>query len=76
MGSRTPQISTKIKPARIEGVAEEVEIEAEVRGEEDKAVIKATTEVNGRGKTAPPRVGTAALPRNTIATDLAVKPAT
>ena len=76
MGSRTPQISTKIKPARIEGVAEEVEIEAEVRGEEDKAVIKATTEVNGRGKTAPPRVGTAALPRNVIATDLAAKPAT
>ena len=53
MGSRTPQASTKIKLARIEVAAEVAEVEAEARGEEDRVVIKATTEVN-EGKTAPP----------------------
>ena len=56
MESRTPQVSTKIKPARIEDVAEVAEVEAEAKDEEDKVVIKATTEVNGSGigKMAPP----------------------
>ena len=56
-------------------VVEVAEVEAEAKGVKDK-VIKVTTEVSGRGKAAPPRVGTAALLRNTIATDPTAKPKT
>ena len=56
MELRTPQVSTKTKPARTEDVAVVAEVEEEARDEEDEVVIKATTEVNGSGigKMAPP----------------------
>ena len=56
MEFRTPQVSTKTKPARIEDVAAVAEVEAEAGDKEDEVVIKATTKVNGSGtgKMAPP----------------------
>ena len=64
-----PQTSAKTKPTRIADAAVVAEIEAEVEDEEDEAVIKATTKISGIGKTAPPRIGTAASPCGAKATN-------